>query len=165
MKILGLVLALSVMCSSLAAVAQGPKEQQGQAVGGFLGNILSVIPGGGSVGGQIARQMAPTIGAAVGGSIGAQLDEEDRQALARATQRALSSGNAQSFRGKSSGARGNATITSNSKAANGQPCRTVKQDVILKNGTVLSDTVSACKGPNGWSRCGCHLDSRFQRNI
>ena len=149
MRITGLALTIMIMASAHSAWAQGPKEQQGQAVGGFLGNILSVIPGGGSVGGQIARQMAPTVGAAVGGSIGAQLDEEDRQALARATRRALSSGSAQSFSSKSV-TRGKATVLSNSKNAEGQPCRTIKQDVELKNGSVLSNTVSGCKGPNGW---------------
>ena len=149
MKYPGLALALIIISSPLAAWAQGPKEQQGQVMGGFLGNIISIIPGGGSVGGQIARQMAPTVGAAVGGSIGAQLDEEDRQALARATRRALSSGSAQSFSSKSV-TRGNATVLSNSKNAEGQPCRTIKQDVELKNGSVLSNTVSGCKGPNGW---------------
>lgn len=149
MRFLGTVLTLIVICSPVVASAQGPKEQQGQVMGGFLGSILSAIPGGGSVGGQIARQMAPTVGTAVGGSIGAQLDEEDRQALARATQRALSSGNAQSFRSKSV-ASGNATVTSSSKNADGERCRTIKQDVVLKNGTVLSNTVSGCKGPNGW---------------
>ena len=149
MRYLGTVLTLIITCLPLAAPAQGPKERQGQEIGGLLGGFLSAIPGGSSVGGQIARQLAPTVGAAVGGSIGAQLDEEDRQALARATRRALSSGSTQSFSSKSV-TRGNATVLSNSKNAEGQPCRTIKQDLVMKNGTVLSETVSGCKGPNGW---------------
>jgi surface antigen len=133
---------------STSASAQGPKEQEGQIIGGFLGGIVSMVPGGTSVAGQVVRSMAPTVGTLVGGAIGAQLDEEDRRALAAATSRAFNSGSKQSFRGKSG--RGTVTVVENKKNDAKQPCRTVRQDVILASGQTLSDSVSACKGPKGW---------------
>ena len=148
-------LKLGIVCGTLllgapSAFAQGAKEAEGQSLGNMIGGILgNIIPGGSSVGGQIARTLAPTIGGVIGGSIGAQLDAEDRQALEQATRRAISNGSRQTFRGKT-GTKGTVTVTANSKNDKGQPCRTVKQEVEKKDGTVLSDTVSACKGDSGW---------------
>ena len=146
---LGIVAGVLSVGTSIAA-AQGPKETEGQMLGNMIGSILgNVIPGGSSVGGQIARTLAPTIGGVIGSNIGAQLDEEDRRALEQATRRAISNGSRQSFRGKS-GTKGSVTVTGNSKNDKGQPCRTVTQEVEKKDGTVLRDTVSACKGESGW---------------
>lgn len=86
----------------------------------------------------------------VGGAIGAALDEEDRQALDRATRAAFVSGQKKTFTNSKTGVRGSATVTSNTKNASGQPCRTVKQEAILPDGKVLNNTVSACKGANDW---------------
>jgi surface antigen len=132
------------------ALAQGPKEQEGGMLGGILGGILgNVIPGGNSVGGQIARTLAPTIGSLIGSSIGAQLDEQDRQALAAATRSALSSGKRARSTGKQSGYILTATPGPTTTNASGQQCRTITQEVVKKDGSKLSDTVSGCKGSDG----------------
>lgn len=138
------------MCAATAALAQGPKEQEGGMLGNMLGGILgSVIPGGNSVGGQILRTMAPTIGGLIGSSIGAQLDEQDRQALAAATRSALSSGKRARSTGKQSGFILTATPGPTTTNASGQQCRTITQEVVKKDGSKLSDTVSGCKGSDG----------------
>jgi surface antigen len=149
MKVVFLASAVAVLSVS-GAQAQGPKEQQGELVGGFFGSLLSNIPGGGSTGGQILRSLAPTIGSLIGGSIGAQLDADDRAALQRASSRALNSGATQSFKTKS-GVKGKVSVVKRTKNASGEPCVTLKQDVVLKSGQAVSDNVSACKGAKGWS--------------
>jgi hypothetical protein len=50
---------------------------------------------------------------------------------------------------KRTGVRARAQVVSSQKVQ-GRPCRTVKQEVVLKDGSVMSDTVRACRGPNGW---------------
>lgn len=45
---------------------------------------------------------------------------------------------------------GKVAVTGSHVNSSGQQCRTVRQEVIVKSGTTLSDTVSACKGANGW---------------
>ena len=49
------------------------------------------------------------------------------------------------FSNKQTGVRGSVKVT----GSGGQECRTEKQEMKLKGGTALTDTVSACKGPNG----------------
>lgn len=149
-----LVCVLSIS-SGLAACSStdqtGQKEAQGTLVGSVVGGMIGgYIPGGNSVAGQVLRSQAGTIGSLVGGAIGAALDEEDRQRLAQATRAAIAGGQPKSFSNKQSGVRGKVTVTRSHVNDSGQQCRTVKQEVIVKDGTTLSDTVSACKGPNGW---------------
>jgi hypothetical protein len=42
-------------------------------------------------------------------------------------------------------------VISNTKNASGQACRTVAQEVVLKDGSVVRDQVTGCKGANGWA--------------
>lgn len=112
--------------------------------------IGSYIPGGNSVAGQVLKSQAGTIGGLVGSAIGAALDEEDRQALARTTRAVFVNGQPKTFSNKQTGVRGSVKVAGSRVDPSGQQCRTVKQEVVLKDGTALTDTVSACKGPNGW---------------
>lgn len=128
----------------------GQKQAQGNQIGTIVGSMAAYIPGGGSVAGQVLQSHGSTIGGLVGGAIGAALDEEDRQALERATRAAFVSGQKKSFSNRRTGVRGSVTVTANTKNANGQPCRTVKQEAVLSDGSVLSNNVSACKGANDW---------------
>lgn len=129
----------------------GQKEMQGSQVGSIVGSVVGAyIPGGNSVAGQVLRSQSGTIGGLVGGAIGAALDEEDRRALAQTTRDALTSGQRKTFSNNQTGVRGSVTVTSSRVDSGGNQCRTVKQDVRLKDGTALADTVSACKGPSGW---------------
>ena len=138
-----------VACSSTGEVGQN--ETQGTLVGTVAGNMIgNFIPGGNSIAGQLVKSQAGTIGGMVGRVIGASLDEEDRQKLAQTTRAAISSGERKSFSNKKSGVSGKVTVTGSHVSASGQQCRTVKQEVIVKSGATLSDTVSACKGANGW---------------
>ena len=85
----------------------------------------------------------------VGSRIAAALEEEDRVAFERTTRRAMTSGKSQRYRNKHTGLRARVDVVGSQKVQ-GKECRTVKQEVVLKDGKVLSDTVRACRGPNGW---------------
>ncbi len=152
------LICIASICSGLLACASTPgydqvgqKEAQGQQTGSLIGGMIGAyVPGGNSIAGQVLKSQAGTIGGLVGSAIGAALDEEDRQALERTTRVVFASGQPKTFSNKKTGVRGSAKVAGSHVSASGQQCRTVKQEVMLKDGTALSDTVSACKGPNGW---------------
>jgi surface antigen len=150
----GQLLLIIPIVAALAACAGGEvgqKQEQGETIGSMIGDMLgSIIPGGNSVAGQVAVANAGTIGGLIGGAIGAALDEEDRKALEKATRASFDSGKTHSFASKRTGVRGKVTVTSTRTNTSGQQCRTVKQEVNLKDGRTLSDNVSACKHPEGW---------------
>jgi surface antigen len=147
----GIVFSLAACASPTSYDQTGQKQAQGNQIGTIVGSVVGgYIPGGGSVAGQVLQSHAGTIGGLVGGAIGASLDEEDRQALARATRAALESGQRKTFSNSRTGVRGSATVTASTKGTSGQPCRTVKQEAVLPDGKVLSNIVSACKGANDW---------------
>lgn len=139
-------------CTNTASYDQiGQKQEQGEEVGSLVGDIIgSYIPGGRSVAGQVLKDHAGTIGGLVGSAIGAALDEEDRQALDKATRDAFESGQTRSFANKQTGASGTVAVTKTQVNQNGQQCRTVRQDVKTKTGSALTENVGACKGPGGW---------------
>ena len=139
-------------CSTTTSYDQvGQKQEQGEEIGSIIGDMLGTyLPVGNSVAGQVLKTHAGTIGGLVGSAIGASLDEEDRQALDKATRASFESGQSRSFTNKRTGVRGSVTVTNTRLNQSGQQCRTVKQDVKLKDGTALSENVSACKGPDGW---------------
>jgi surface antigen len=139
-------------CSSTTSYDQiGQKQEHGEELGSVVGDIIgNYIPGGRSVAGQVLKDHAGTIGGLVGGAIGAALDEEDRQALDKATREAFESGQTRSFANKRTGARGTVAVVKTHVNQNGQQCRTLKQDIKTKSGAALTDNVSACKGADGW---------------
>jgi surface antigen len=141
----------TVMIGSVApASAQmGPREGEGTAAGAIMGGIIGGLiggHGGAAVGGAIAGTI---IGGMIGNRIGAQLDAEDRAWLDQATRVAIRSGKSQRRSNKKTGVKMRAQVVSSQKV-DGKPCRTIKQEVVLKDGNVVNDTVSACRGPNGW---------------
>jgi uncharacterized protein YcfJ len=142
--------ALAILAGSVMPAAQGgPREEEGTAAGAILGGVIGGLIGGrgaAAVGGAFA---GAAIGGFIGNRIGAALDEEDRIAFERATRRAIVSGRSQRYRNKRTGVSARAQVVSSQKVQ-GKPCRTVKQEVVLKDGKVMSDTVRACRGPNGW---------------
>lgn len=131
-----------------ASAQMGPKESQGTFSGALIGGIVGGLIGGGGSNSVVGGIAGAAIGGLIGNQIGASLDEQDRAALARATRRAFVSGRSQRFH-RRSGARGRVDVVRSTRV-DGKPCRTVKQEVLLKDGRTLSDTVSACRGPNGW---------------
>jgi surface antigen len=146
----GLVAGTLVIGSVAPAPAQiGQKEGEGTAAGAIMGGILGGVlggRGGGAVGGAIAGTI---IGGIIGNRIGAALDAEDRAALEQATRVAINSGKSQRRTNKKTGVKMRAEVVSSQKV-DGKPCRTIKQEVVLKDGNVVNDTVKACRGPNGW---------------
>ena len=147
------------VCSVLLACATagtdydqgGQKQEQGEEIGSVIGDLLGdYVPGGKSVAGQVLKANAGTIGGLVGGAIGAALDGEDLEALEQVTLESFDTGEPKSFASKRTGVRGSVKVNNKRINQNGQQCRTVRQDVRLKDGTARTGHVSACKGPNGW---------------
>jgi len=143
-----LIAALVLFPCSVVSAQMGPKESQGTVGGALLGGIVGGLIGHGGSGSIVGGIAGAAIGGFIGNRIGASLDEKDRVALARATHAAFASGHSQRF-SRRSGVRGRVNVVSSTRV-DGKPCRTVKQEVVLKDGRVLSDTVSACRGPHGW---------------
>ena len=147
--------AIVLMCAGVGACAGGPgeygtKEAQGQEMGSIIGSIVAPYIPGSSVAASIVRSNGDLIGGLIGGAIGASLDEEDRKALEKSTREAFASGKSKSFSNKKTGVQATVKVTGTRVNEQGKQCRTVQQDVKLKDGSALKDTVSACKGPNGW---------------
>lgn len=143
-------LALCFVATTIGPVnaQMGQKESQGTIGGALIGGIVGGLVGGGGSNSVIGGIAGAAIGGLIGNRIGASLDQEDRAALARATRNAFASGKSQRF-SRRSGAHGAVSVVSSSNV-DGKPCRTVKQEVILKDGNIVTDTVSACRGPRGW---------------
>lgn len=133
-----------------ASAQFGPRESGGAFGGALIGGALGSLVGGKSgarVGGAIAGAV---IGGFIGSRIGAALDEQDRQRLARETRASMEQNTPRQFTGQS-GAKVKTRVTGSSKNAAGQTCRTVEQEVVGKDGQVVKDQVTGCKGPDGWS--------------
>jgi uncharacterized protein YcfJ len=144
-----LALGLVVTSAAPTQAQMGPSESEGTAAGAIFGGIIGGVLGGrgaGAVGGAIA---GAAIGSFIGNRIGAALDAEDRAGVERVTRSAASTGKSRRYTNKRTGVKARAQVVS-SRKVDGRECRTVKQEVVLKDGSVLSDTVRACKGPNGW---------------
>lgn len=143
-----LALCITATAANPAGAQMGQKESQGTIGGALIGGIVGGLIGGGGSNSVVGGIAGAAIGGLIGNRIGASLDEQDRAALARATRSAFVSGQSQRF-SRRSGVHGHVSVVSSSKV-DGKPCRTIKQEVVLKDGSVLNDTVSACRGPNGW---------------
>jgi outer membrane lipoprotein SlyB len=144
-----LALAFVAASATPTQAQMGPSESEGTAAGAIFGGIIGGVLGGrgaGAVGGAIA---GAAIGSFIGNRIGAALDAEDRAALERTTRSAVTTGKSRRYTNKRTGVKARAQVVS-SRRVDGRECRTIKQEVVLKDGTVLSDTIRACKGPNGW---------------
>jgi len=144
-------LALGLVVTSVAPTQaqMGPRESEGTAAGAIFGGIIGGVLGGrgaGAIGGAIA---GAAVGSFIGNRIGAALDAEDRAAVEQVTRSAVTTGKSRRYANKRTGVKARAQVVS-SRKVDGRECRTVKQEVVLKDGSVLSDTVRACKGPNGW---------------
>lgn len=149
-KFLAFLLAV-LLVSPVWAQSKPSKESFGTIGGMLLGGAVGSMFGGNAAGHVAGAIAGAAIGGFVGNRIGASLDKQDRVSLARATRKAMASGGQSSFSNKRTGVRGATRVTNTSKNASGQTCRTVEQEVVMKDGTVSRDTVTGCKGANGWS--------------
>jgi surface antigen len=144
----------SVLISACAGTEMGEKGEQGEEIGSIIGSIFGPLVPGNSVASQILQQHGDLIGGLIGGAIGEAMDEEDREALARTTHTAFESGRSQTYNNKKTGVRMSAKVAAARPNPQGQPCRTVQQEVKLKDGKSARDTVKACKGSDGWKKAG-----------
>jgi surface antigen len=143
---------LVLTMSGTAAQSQmGPKESGGTVGGALIGGVLGSALGGSGAGRIVGGVAGAAVGGFIGNRIGASLDEEDRRAISRSTRSAMTSGSSSQFTNKKTGVRGTAKVVGSSRNASGQACRTVAQEVVLKDGSVVRDQVTGCKGPNGWA--------------
>lgn len=143
--------ALCVAASLLVSACQtaGPKQQVGTLGGALAGAAVGSQFGSGN--GRLAAVLGGALlGGFLGNQIGAALDEADRHSLQRVTLQAARGGRSSHFHNKKTGVSGTARVTGTTIAENGRTCRTVEQEVTLPNNKISRDTVTACKGPNGW---------------
>ena len=158
---------LQAFCFSFAMVsAAGCADLSKQQVGNGLGAVI-----GGVAGSQVAsrsnRVVGIAAGAAIGGFVGSRigkyLTEQDKKQAADASARTAETGRPQQIR-TSSGATVTtapapapvaaapkvATPAPTQTAAAAPECRTVRQTIVLQNGTRESEDVTMCNGPDGW---------------
>jgi surface antigen len=150
-KKLQLCVALGSIFASLVGCSSEPggvsKSTVGLALGSVAGGVAgSYIPGGNHLAGTLIGAAA---GGAAGAAIGAALDEQDRQEMARLTQLSFETGQDQEFTSPRTNARVQVKVVKTVTVAK-KLCRTVQQDVELKDNSKTSESVTACKGPNGW---------------
>jgi surface antigen len=147
-KTTSVLLAASFMCLGGCSQTQPmvDKTAAGLALGSVGGGLIaSRIPGAGVAG----TLLGAAAGGAVGAAIGAALDEQDRQEMARLTQVSFETGQDQEFASPRTGARVSVKVVKTVTVAQ-KTCRTAQQDVELNDGSKSSNSVTACKGPNGW---------------
>lgn len=86
----------------------------------------------------------------LGGQIGAYLDEKDREKMNEAAQAALDTGEVQTWGDTESDTSGTAQIVPTAAAVpNRSECQTVRNTIVLANGSEKQEDVTACKGANG----------------
>lgn len=131
------------------------KQQIGTGLGATAGALI-----GGQFGGGKGKALAAASGAIAGGVlgnvIGAGLDQRDKDHAAAASRRAFDTGKTQTWSNPETGASGAVKVSDRPAtpparpAAAGRTCKTAKQEIVLKDGTTHTETITACKGPNGW---------------
>jgi surface antigen len=142
----------SVLITACAGTEIGEKGEKGEDIGSVIGSILGPLVPGSSVASEVVQEHGELIGGLIGGAIGAAMDEEDQKALAKTTHSAFETGKSQTYNNKKTGVRMSAKVTAARPNPEGQPCRTVQQEVKLKDGKSARDAVKACRGPDGWKK-------------
>ena len=147
-KVAALVVVLAGALGGCAQSGQTDKQDAGVLIGGIAGGLLGSQFGSGS--GNVAATIGgAAAGATIGGAIGAAMDEEDRKEMARLTDRSFETGSVQEYTSPRTGAHVKVSIVKTEHAEK-KLCRTASQEVSLTDGTSMTDTVTACRGPNGW---------------
>jgi surface antigen len=141
---------LIALLTSGCAQTTGKKEQVGTVMGAAAGGLIG-SQFGGSTNERIAGSIiGAVLGGLIGNRIGAALDEEDRKRLAEITRQSAASGGVRSFKNSKTGVSAKTRVVSSSTSASGQVCRTIEQEVVTRDGTLLKDQVTACRTENGW---------------
>ena len=133
------------------AETTGPKQESGAVIGAVAGGLLGAAIGGGHGGRAVAGAIIGAVaGGMIGSAIGASLDEQDRIEMERITQASFETGAERTYSSPRTGVRAKTRVVKTTKNADNKTCRTVQQEVTLKDGTTKTDTVSACRGDSGW---------------
>lgn len=86
----------------------------------------------------------------IGGQIGLALDEMDREKMNEAAQAALDTGKVQTWDNPETDTSGTAKIIKTGSAAKGGgDCKTVRNTLVLADGTRKQEDVTACKNTDG----------------
>lgn len=123
------------------------KSDVGTAAGAIGGGLLGSTIGSGS--GQVVATIGGVLlGGMLGNSIGTSLDNADRAAYDRASQRALENGRTQSWRNRNSGNYGSISPSKRYRNEYGQYCREYTQTIYV-DGRKHSGHGLACREPDG----------------
>jgi surface antigen len=147
----GTVAVVLAISANGVSAQMGPKEESGAIGGALIGGAVGSFFGGNAGARAGAAVAGAMIGSFIGSRIGAALDEEDRQQLARMTRASMESNSGKQYTSRRTGAKVRTRVTSTNRNAEGQTCRTVEQEVVTKDGQVVKDRVTGCRGANGWS--------------
>jgi surface antigen len=139
----------------LAALLAACQSADTRRVGGLAGSIAGAIGGsylgrylGGGTAGAIVTSIAGGVaGYYVGAGIGGYLGRDDQKKMASASQQAFYTGEPQTFSNPDSGVKGRAEIIRPSDVAQQSSgnCKTIRQTVVLKDGTTHTEDVKSCK--------------------
>jgi len=142
-------LAAGVLFGSLSGCAGMDKSTGiGAALGGLAGSQV-----GGGKGRYVGVAAGIAVGAFIGNRVGKYLDEKEKRKAADATAQTAETGQKQEFKTTSGATVTTVAAAAPPPAATATPareCRTVRQSVVLENGTRDSEDVTVCKGPDGW---------------
>ena len=116
----------------------------------FKGSILDSIPD--SIIGVFSDLYAR-------GAIEDYIGDVDKQNIIKATQKAADTGQLQIFTNPNSGVQGKAEVVKSvilptqeeGKADGTRECKTIRQTIMLKDRREITENVTTCKGPDGWS--------------
>lgn len=149
--IFSVILGISAGCANIS------KEQGGAAIGALVGGVAGSQFGSGGT--QIlATALGAGVGAFVGNRIGSYLDDQDKQKLAKATIRTAETGKPESVVSPDSGVtirtttvpgRAAQSSTQTASTTRGE-CKTVRQVIVLKDGSRQQEDVKVCRGADGW---------------
>jgi uncharacterized protein YcfJ len=145
--VMAVVLGVSAGCANIS------KEQGGAGVGAVVGGLVGSQFGSGGT--QIlATALGVGAGALIGNRLGKYLDDQDKQKLANATIKTAETGKPESVVSSDSGTTMRTTTIPTPKtqtASNTQgECKTVRQVIVLNDGTKQQEDVKVCRGVNGW---------------
>ena len=165
MKIKMITATLAVVLGTFAGCANISKEQGGTSIGAIVGGVVGSQIGSGKTR-ALATVLGVGAGALIGNRIGKYLDDQDKQKLANATIRTAETDETQSVVSQNSGTTMQTSTVSPSAAQpstsptgqvatnTGGECKTVRQAIVLKDGTRQQEDVKVCRGADGWEVMG-----------
>lgn len=165
MKMRWIAVTFVLVLGVIAGCANISKEQGGAGIGAIVGGVVGSQFGSGGTK-VLATALGVGAGALIGNRIGKYLDDRDKQKLASATIKTAETGKPQSVVSPDSGttmrtttvsapaAQTSTSSTSPVATNTGGECKTVRQTIVLKDGTRQQEDVRVCRGADGWEVMG-----------